>query len=406
MTITGELVQLRASHYTLLAPLAASSYGEVWRAKAANGKLVALKLVNAARMQQVATEQQQTWIDCAQQEIAFLQQLAPWEQRHIPRLLDAGRHRSLPAFALELLDEDLASHLQARRARGEPVGGQRSLRWLAQINHALARVHQYGWCYLDLKPANLLLGKHGEELKLADFGSTSRARLQGFGGTPHWQAPEQFFPIRHVDSDQEWQYSLDYRSDYFALGAMLFFLVCGMPLRFCSICAQTLREQGVWGAPKLAQDRHLLTLYPDEEALFLACMRNTDGDASNANTSTSANTSTNTTSSSTQAEAALRLLKSLVARDPAQRPQSALDISAALQELIQADPAKPKQQTKQPAPRLAALENHSEPSLIGTEFLLASLICVACLVLLSLFMLPTHAALAQLVALPLLTGVV
>ena len=43
----GALIQLNGGEYRLAAPIAASSYGEVWRAvRRADGLAVALKLVN------------------------------------------------------------------------------------------------------------------------------------------------------------------------------------------------------------------------------------------------------------------------------------------------------------------------------------------------------------------------
>lgn len=321
MANPGEIVRLKQAHYTLLAPLARSSYGVVWRAWG-QGRAVALKLINRDLMQQAQAMQQQAWIESAEQEIRFLQQLSPWDQRHIASLLDHGQHRSLPAFALELLGTDLQRHLQVQR-----VALPQALCWLGQMNQALAKVHRYGWCYLDLKPANVLLSKDLARVKLVDFGSNKAHHLAqcGYRGTPNWQAPEQFFPSK-IDA-QGWHYSSDYRSDYFALGAMLYFLVCGgVPLRFCSLCGQAFRQHGVWGAHTHVP---LPTLYADEEALFLRCASSTVQDKGQFDhTAVDAHPTI-----APSAYAALDLLRRLLAADPAQRPQSALDIAAALASL-------------------------------------------------------------------------
>ncbi len=319
MTHSGQQIRLQKAHYTLLAPLGSSSYGVVWRAWG-QGRAVALKLINQAQMRQAASAQRHAWIASAEQEIQFLQQLSPWDQRHIACMLDHGSHDSLPAFALELLGTDLQTHLRQQR-----VALPQALQWLAHINQALAKVHSFGYCYLDLKPANVLLSKDASRVKLVDFGSNKvhQSAQIGYRGTPNWQAPEQFFPSQmHSDG---WQYSSDYRSDYFALGAMLYFLVCGgVPLRFCSLCGQAFRQYGVWGAQKIAPQP---TLYADEEALFIACATSTQAESGTACGSVPAAS----TAQQQAAQEALRLLRSLLAQDPAARPQSSLDIAAALQ---------------------------------------------------------------------------
>jgi serine/threonine-protein kinase len=230
----------------------------------------ALKLVNRTQMDLALPPQRVAWRACFDAEIAFLRTLQPWDQRDIVRLLDSGEHDGLPALALELLDGDLASHLAALRARGAGPGLAQALAWTAQVNGALAKVHQYGWRYLDLKPANLLVDARGGTLKLADFGTNRPlhdSAPHAYVGTAAWQAPEQFFP------DPSGRYSTDARSDYFALGALLYNLVTGLPLRFCSACADAYRTHGTAGAAAL-RARHggaLPAIFaPDEAALFAA----------------------------------------------------------------------------------------------------------------------------------------
>ena len=83
------------------------------------------------------------------------------------------------------------------RSAGRRIDIAQTLDWLGQINQALAKVHQYGWRYLDLKPSNVLLDARSGSVKLADFGTN---RLLGdrdphsYADTANWQAPEQFFP--------------------------------------------------------------------------------------------------------------------------------------------------------------------------------------------------------------------
>ncbi|WP_229412943.1 protein kinase [Massilia sp. WG5] len=306
MLEAGDIITLTAGAWRLREPLAGSSYGVLWRAEAAGGgQPAALKLVNTEQMGLALPPQRLRWTACLDAEIAFLRALRPWDQRHIVRLLDSGEHLGQPAMALELLDGDLAHHLDRMRGRGDVPSFDQALDWTAQANQALAKVHQYGWRHLDLKPANLLVDHNGA-LKLADFG-TNRPLLEraphSYAGTANWQAPEQFFP------DPDGAYRTDARSDYFALGALLYHLVTGAMLRFCSACGGAWREHGMEGATVL-RARHQgglpAILAPDEAALYLRHAG---------------------LASAAAGEAALGLLRALLAPRPEQRPRHALEIS-------------------------------------------------------------------------------
>ena len=304
MVQSGDIVTLGAGHYRLREQLAGSSYGVVWRAERDGLGAVALKLVNRAQMERAAPGLQGRWHECAAREIAFLSQLAPWDARHIVRLLDHGSHEGLPALALELLDGDLAAHMAARNAARQPIGLAQALAWLAQVNAALAKVHQHGWRYLDLKPANLLLDAAQASLKLADFGtnrSLADSGAHSYAGTASWQAPEQFFPAL---PDTAAGYLTDARADYFSLGALFYYLVTdGATLRYCSACGDAFRAHGRAAAAQLRAAAPPL-LAEDEAARFLACAGE-QGDP----------------------EAALALLRALLARRPQDRPPHALAIS-------------------------------------------------------------------------------
>ena len=307
MVEAGDIITLTAGAWRLLAPLASSSYGVLWRAESVPGGMpAAIKLVNRAQMDLALPPQRVAWRACFDAEIAFLRTLQPWDQRDIVRLLDSGEHDGLPALALELLDGDLDAHLAALRTRGVGPSLAQALAWTAQVNGALAKVHQYGWRYLDLKPANLLVDARGGTLKLADFGTNRPlhdSAAHAYVGTAAWQAPEQFFP------DACGRYRTDARSDYFALGALLYSLVTGGPLRFCRACADAYRTHGTAGAAAL-RARHggalPAILAPDEAALFAA------------------------RAPARAQHPLLVLLRALVAPRPEDRPRHALEVSRLL----------------------------------------------------------------------------
>lgn len=295
MLQADAIITLGAGQYRLREQLAGSAYGLVWRAAApGDGPDVALKLINEAQMLRAHPDLRSRWTASVEREIVFLQSLEPWDARHIVRLLDSGIHDGLPVMALELMDRDLGRCTL-------PIPFATVLDWLGQVNQALAKVHQYGWRYLDLKPANVLLHPNDNSVRLADFGTSEPLAAQPattFAGTASWQAPEQFFPTPRNT------YDTDARTDYFALGAMFYYLVTGgQPLRFCSDCGQAYREHQAGGASALLAKHHgniPPTLGGDEAALF-------------ARRSASAG--------------ALPLLRALLAADRSDRPQHALQIS-------------------------------------------------------------------------------
>ena len=294
MQAAGSAITLDTGNYILRERLAASAYGVLWQADGPTGA-VAIKLVNAEQMDRADPAQRHCWTASAAGEIAFLRSLAPWDARHIVRLLGSGTVNGLPAMALELLDGDLARQDVAQ------LDCAQALAWIGQLNQALAKVHSHGWRYLDLKPANILVDRAASVVKLADFGTNRRLAdidAHTYAGTASWQAPEQFFP------DAGERYHSNARSDYFSLGALLFYLVAGgQPLRYGAACGAAWRAHGRAGAVKLRRTPQYDTvLHEDEAALFTR-----RGGAR-----------------------VLPLLRALLAFDPAKRPRHALDISRAL----------------------------------------------------------------------------
>jgi serine/threonine-protein kinase len=316
MPSSDTVIALERGHYRLRAQIGGSVYGTVWRAAAPAGRPdVAIKLVNEAQMAMAQPDLREHWVASARNEIAFLRALAPWDNRHIVRLVDSGWHAGLPVLAMELLPTDLARHLAQRRAAGIAPDFHQALDWIGQLNQALAKVHQYGWRYLDLKPANILVDTATSTLRLTDFG-TNRQLAAGdahsYAGTAQWQAPEQFFPAAHG------AYATGRHSDYFALGALFYFIVTGAPLRWSAACGQAFREHQADGARHLlaAHDGRLPPpLAPDEAARFAAAVP------------------------PRSRAAAATLLAALLAADPCDRPANGLAISRMLGRATVATPA-------------------------------------------------------------------
>jgi len=90
-----------------------------------------------------------------------------------------------------------------------------------QVARALDYAHFRGVIHRDIKPANIMISKQGE-VKLMDFGIARDDKLSdltetGTGlGTPSYMSPEQILGDK-----------LDFRSDVFSLGIVLFQMVTG-----------------------------------------------------------------------------------------------------------------------------------------------------------------------------------
>lgn len=112
-----------------------------------------------------------------------------------------------------------------------PMPPARIVHILGQVLGALAAAHNAGIVHRDVKPENILLVEHtsGETAKLADFGiakpfggslpDSAALTIAGMlNGTPTYMAPEQA-------SGAE----LDGRADLYAVGAILYEMLCGTP---------------------------------------------------------------------------------------------------------------------------------------------------------------------------------
>lgn len=117
--------------------------------------------------------------------------------------------------------------LAARLARG-PLPAPDAVEFGCQIAQALVVAHAHGIVHRDLKPANAIVTAGGQ-LKVLDFGiarmlatGTTQTKAGHTGsalgliGTPAYAAPEQMVSP-----------AVDERADLYALGVMLFEMICG-----------------------------------------------------------------------------------------------------------------------------------------------------------------------------------
>jgi len=142
---------------------------------------------------------------------------------HIVDVLDFGTLPDGATFlAMEYLEGvTLSEFLEARRS----LPARLAIELAQQIADGLGDAHARGIIHRDLKPENVFLTRsHGELfVKILDFGiakvATASVRLTRAGqifGTPHYMSPE-----------QARGQGVDARTDIYALGVLLYEMVCG-----------------------------------------------------------------------------------------------------------------------------------------------------------------------------------
>lgn len=177
-------------------------------------------------------------------------------------------------YAMEFLDGvDLERLVEADGP--QPPG--RVVNVLLQIASALAEAHHVGLIHRDVKPANVFLCRRGLELdsvKVLDFGlvretanlDATQSTLNVLTGTPLYMSPEQITDPQGVDG----------RSDLYALGAVAYFLLTGVPpftgSSVVEVCGHHLHTQPVRPSERLGE-----ALPEDLENLVLSLLEKKPG---------------------------------------------------------------------------------------------------------------------------------
>jgi TolB-like protein/Tfp pilus assembly protein PilF len=133
-------------------------------------------------------------------------------------------------YAMELVEGET---LEARVRREGPLPTEVTLDIATQVTRALMAAATHGLVHRDLKPSNLMVVANDSGstdafiVKVIDFGlakaivetpNTSDQTYASFSGTPEFASPEQF---------NTGKAPLDARSDIYSLGATLWYLLCG-----------------------------------------------------------------------------------------------------------------------------------------------------------------------------------
>ena len=156
------------------------------------------------------------------------------KSEHVARVIDVGVARDGRAVhGHGVPRKGLISRSSCSSQGPYPV--EEAVDYVFQASEAIAEAHALGIVHRDLKPANLFLIRRADgssSIKVLDFGiskvmpgkgpSSSDAvltRTRAVMGSPLYMSPEQMASSRDVDG----------RTDFWALGAILYELVTGLP---------------------------------------------------------------------------------------------------------------------------------------------------------------------------------
>ncbi|MBN2384210.1 serine/threonine protein kinase [bacterium] len=142
---------------------------------------------------------------------------------NIVSVFEYGQTGSIIFFVMEyLVGNDLRRYMKTKPKRNSDF--ITLITYFVQVCQALAYMHSKGIIHRDLKPHNIFIQKNGE-LKVMDFGlakildsSVNLTQEGAILGTATYMSPEQ---ARGKN--------IDFRSDIYSLGAIIYHCLCGVP---------------------------------------------------------------------------------------------------------------------------------------------------------------------------------
>jgi serine/threonine protein kinase len=214
-----------AGKYRIRRVVGSGSMGVVCEAEHLEiGKRVAIKLIDAslAGMTDVAMRFRQE---------ARATSLV--ESHHIVQVFDVGTDARLGLYLVMeyLTGEDLATRLL--RDRRLPL--EAAVRIAVQVARGLAKAHDAGVVHRDLKPANIFLCTTEDDhplVKILDFGISKVLASSQPGSSPGLKLTRDGMVIgtpQYMSPEQAQGYSVDLRSDVWALGLVLYEMLAGRP---------------------------------------------------------------------------------------------------------------------------------------------------------------------------------
>src|SRR5262245_23310323 len=228
-------VGTRIGPYEILSPLGAGGMGEVWRARDTRlARDVAIKVLP----EELSSDPER--LRRFEREARAASALS---HPNIVTIFEVARVDLTSYIVMELVEGKTLREI----ASGAPLPFRKILSIAPQIAEGLARAHAAGIVHRDLKPENVMVTADGI-VKILDFGLAKLTHPLGDGGQSAdgetVSAPTRpgiaLGTVSYMSPEQASGYPVDFRSDQFSLGSMLYELASGKPAFKRPTTAQTL----------------------------------------------------------------------------------------------------------------------------------------------------------------------
>src|SRR5262249_7547799 len=210
----------RLGLYEVVSPLGAGGMGEVYRARDTRlAREVAIKVLPAelssdpSRLRRFEKEARSA---------------SGLNHPNIVTIYDIGSEGGISYIAMERVEgETLRKQLV-----GGPMPTKKLISVATQIAEGLAKAHEAGIVHRDLKPENVMVTRDGL-VKILDFGLAKLTHIESGEGESHLPTMTGTSPglvvgtAGYMSPEQASGEDVDYRSDQFSLGSILYELVTG-----------------------------------------------------------------------------------------------------------------------------------------------------------------------------------
>jgi eukaryotic-like serine/threonine-protein kinase len=225
----------RLGAYEILSPLGAGGMGEVYRARDARlSREVAIKVLPSAT---ASDPDRRARFEGEARAASAL------NHPNILTIYDIGESDGTVYIAMELVE---GRTLRELLASGEPLPTKKLLDIAVQTAEGLAKAHAAGIVHRDLKPENLMISKDGF-VKILDFGLakltepiTQAASVLPTAVAAPTQPGTVMGTAGYMSPEQASGHPVDFRSDQFTLGAILYEMATGQKAFHRKTGAETL----------------------------------------------------------------------------------------------------------------------------------------------------------------------
>jgi serine/threonine protein kinase len=205
------MAEERIGDYEIISSLGRGGFGTVYKAKASNGSMVALKVLNP----QVLDNQK-----VVKKFFHEAMILAKLDHPNICRLIEFFPDGQNYAIVMEYVEGTELKELLQQQPNGL-LPFDRAFKIAKQSLSAFQYANENGILHRDIKPANIMISKEGN-IKIMDFGIAKVAGAATHDTAAsmlsiHYTPPERFDPSRVVDT----------RSDIYSLGLVFYELFAG-----------------------------------------------------------------------------------------------------------------------------------------------------------------------------------